>query len=1449
MLGQGGFGRVFLAHDEDLGRPVAIKVLRARTLTSPERVEDFLSEARLAASLRHSGIVQVLDIGAPESGSPFIVFEYIEGRTLTEVIKQDRPDLHRMVELLARVSAAIHRAHHAGLVHRDLKPSNILVDTHGDPYVTDFGLAVREDLQHLRSGEIAGSPPYMAPEQVLGETHRLDGRTDIWALGVVLYFSLRGRLPFSGESRWEVFDEILHRDPKPPRQVDDTVPRELERICLKCLSKRMGDRYETAEDLASDLRLWLVGPASPAIATSAPRFGDGVESIRTESHAARVVPKGLRAFDVEDADFFPFLLPGPRDREGLPESVRAWKRRLEEPDPTLTPPVALLYGPSGCGKSSLVKAGLLPRLAKQIRVVRVEATPEGTETALRAGLRHTVPELDPGSDLAEAAAALREGRSAPVGMKVLLVLDQFEQWLQCHPNPLDAELVRALRQCDGRRLQALVLVRDDFWMAITRFFRALEVPLVEGHNSASVELFDTTHARAVLKAIGRALGRFPADSSPLAAEADRFLDQAVAELAGPEGRIIPVRLCLFAEMLRHRPWVPATLRALGGIEGVGVTFLEETFSSASAPPAHRLHQQAAQAVLAALLPASTSDLKGHHRPAGALQEAAGYAGRGEDFADLMRILDNELRMVTPVDPGVAGQIHYQLTHDYLVPALRQWLTRKQRETRRGRAELRLATITALWRDRPHSRRLPSLWEWFDIRWHTRARLCSPDEVRMMRAAARHYLLRAGGALVVLVLGLLALQVVRERVRSGNLLQQALQADVRNLSALFDQIDSHLPALRGRLVGMEKATAVSEHHRDVALLLLYRDRPTPDRAARLTTRAMTFEPETLATLLEVLARHPEYVDREGLRRTVQSAEGEPSARLRAACVLVALGDDRSTNWVPAAPALARAVLAEERRDFARWLELLEPIASAALLPPLQRICDDPAGEPATQAAAAEILAEILIRRQDGTGLANAAVQTSPIAAAVVRRELVRREPSEQAMSTLRQVLAAKAGPDDDEAAKDRLAYRQAGAAVTLAAAGESNGLWPLLRHRDDPRLRSLLIQDLARSAILPSRLLSDRLGLPGLDPAECQAILLALAEALQAGRTPLAETEAIATARRLLREDPDPGVHSAAQLFLTRSGPARPSVLTVVESSLPLRRQDPGRHWEAGPNGHTLAVLPGPLEFCMGSCQEEPDNEPPTPPQHRRIDRSIAVATTAVTIAQFRAFRPSYREDPRYATPPDCPAIGINWYDAAAYCNWLSQQAGLHDSSQWCYPETIGPDMAVPAGAADRPGFRLPTEAEREFFCRAGTATSRPFGYSDALLPRYAWTWLSAENHTWPVARLLPNEFGLFDVLGNVWEWCHDGQPNNDGDPYPPYPSGTRDDPAHDADPGRPDIHDATRRILRGGAFDYAPGWARSTARYNMTVSRGDPYQGFRVVRTVQPLDQKKSLLNRSRENR
>src|SRR5262249_5395055 len=180
----------------------------------------------------------------------------------------------------------------------------------------------------------------------------------------------------------------------------------------------------------------------------------------SDQRLVRVVPRGLRSFDENDADFFLDLLPAPGGREGLPERVRSWKRRRER-----TFRVGLIYGPSGCGKSSLVKAGLLPRLGGHVVTVYVESTTLETEARLLRGLSRTCAALHAGLGLVDALATVRRGRVLPPERKVLVVLDQFEQWLFARRGEENTELVAALRHCAGEHLPAIVLVRDDFWLA------------------------------------------------------------------------------------------------------------------------------------------------------------------------------------------------------------------------------------------------------------------------------------------------------------------------------------------------------------------------------------------------------------------------------------------------------------------------------------------------------------------------------------------------------------------------------------------------------------------------------------------------------------------------------------------------------------------------------------------------------------------------------------------------------------------------------------------------------------------------------------------------------------------------------------------------------------------------------------------------------------------------
>ena len=313
-----------------------------------------------------------------------------------------------------------------------------------------------------------------------------------------------------------------------------------------------------------------------------------------------------------------------------------------------------------------------------------------------------------------------------------------------------------------------------------------------------------------------------------------------------------------------------------------------------------------------------------------------------------------------------------------------------------------------------------------------------------------------------------------------------------------------------------------------------------------------------------------------------------------------------------------------------------------------------------------------------------------------------------------------------------------------------------------------------------------------------------------------------------RDDPDPGIHSAVD-WLLRCRWGHGEELCNIDQVLAGQPKDQRRWYVTSQQGHTLAVIRNPADFVMGSPVHERDRHPEETPHRRHIPRSFAIATKEVTVRQFREFLkanprvehiwgPTEKYSPD-TEPEDGPVLGVTWFAAAQYCRWLSEQEDIPEE-QRCYPSIakIKEGMVLPADYLAQTGYRLPTEAEWEDACRAGAVTSRPYGGSDDLLGDYARHVGNSRGRAGRVGSLKPNDLGMFDMLGNAWEWCHDA--------LGPYPPGLAEDRS------RPEVVDAAhQRVLRGGGFFSAAPELRSAHRFGFQPQVPFSLAGFRVART------------------
>lgn len=309
-------------------------------------------------------------------------------------------------------------------------------------------------------------------------------------------------------------------------------------------------------------------------------------------------------------------------------------------------------------------------------------------------------------------------------------------------------------------------------------------------------------------------------------------------------------------------------------------------------------------------------------------------------------------------------------------------------------------------------------------------------------------------------------------------------------------------------------------------------------------------------------------------------------------------------------------------------------------------------------------------------------------------------------------------------------------------------------------------------------------------------------------------------------DVDPGMHAASEWLLRRweQGDLVREVaerLQENDKQFQARKADDKRRWYINGQGQTMVIIPGPVEFQMGSPESELGRSDSEKLHPQTITHSFAIAVTEVTVRDFLKFREEHLYEKELAPEATCPVINVSWYDAAAYCNWLSEKDGINDKDQWCYTphkdDGYAAGMTIAPDFIKRRGYRLPTEAEWEYACRGGSTSSYCFGESESLLNEYGRNSNnSRDGATSPIGALKPHDFGLFDMNGNVYEWCQDVY----RDEY------TTDNTAEDLT-----VKDSEGRVLHGGSWDNIPRNCRSAIREVNRPGYRSSDDGFRVART------------------
>ncbi len=1460
-LGDEKRSRTFLALDRESGKRVSIKVLTTQEV-DPENFEILKKETDLFRILGKYILDSDHTLGLLPDKKAYIVREYIHGRNFLDWLWSAHYSLSKRIEILLKITQALKSAHEKGIYHLQLKPQNILIDSKEDVYLCDFSI------QHLESSLLTQTLPrgniaYRAPEQVANYPYDHGHLTDIWSLGVVLFQLLYNQLPYQGpllETREQLASGAPILFPQ-----SSLLPPSLIKLTESCLKHDPNARLNSIEDFEAGIKSWLE------------HFSEDEQFNKNNFEDSNEMFFGSSLKGIKTYKEFLKLLPGPLTPSGLPRSIQFWKDRIESFNPEVICSPAVLFGPLGSGKTSYVKRGLIPSLSSRVTPVFITASATGTEEALLRSIRLHFPEVGEGASLVESISRLHDHLLRNRNIQVILIIDQFERWLQAHnPNPLH-DLVRVLKRCDGQFLKSLLVVQDNFWLALNRLLHETGTPMREGQNLSMIDLFDRNHAREVLQRIGMARGFLPSDGN-LKESQKQFIYLAVDELE-ENGYVTPARLMLLVESMQELAWSPFNLKKLGGLKGLGLRILEGAFSIESINPRAR-HQRAAIQVLQSLipLPSAIQDQSTQLRSVEELKTASGYEKDSHEFYDLIEYLESDLRLITVVDfqghsikESGGGSLpeeqrYYRITQDYLVPVILQWIQKTQEKSHFGRAERILSEKSIFWSLFPNDKFLLTFTEWVYINIFTSKPNVSVTQKTFLKENNKRYsrrLLIASILGIFIVgavwIGAIHIQNTQVEKQSHHLVNNLISSNAYRVPNLLSKLEESkespwiYPLLQEKL---NDDLISSENKTRLQLATLSYENTQLDSLIKKILNSSPQQNELITNELWRINRiHPTLEEK--LWEQIESKTNEPKKIMRALCALPNLPRhaEKIETKEDLSGMLTSALLAEDLLDVDYWVQRLKPIRDQFLDNFIGIFYNRQQSQAGVRAS--QIISELAADQLDL--LLSLYLDSNIQQAPPLLEKIITQHPFASWKDKCLRVLGWDALELDSlihdynlksaftETGNEDLLRLRTKAGIALFMMGETGLLESHLFPKWDQTFRTYLIA-YANELDLPVKLVLEQF-LEIRQARYLKILLYAIGLRKKEDYTIKDRQVLLKRTEELFLTHPNSGVHSAAEWLLRRWNETKVIDKAFEESTLPFDSCNSGS-WYVTSERHTMSKVRYPQgkeasKGYYGVPKNQKELEELTFSKQNEIylkkeyvlkpGSEVAMSTHEITRAQFNQFYLDYYGAPKYLNASkNLPAVRVTWLEAAQYCRWLSEREGIPED-EMCYPPIDQIDHTFRFNIKDKQktGYRLPSKDEWEVFCRAGTVTSRYFGTSHNLTYMYAHSKKnSPAPNVAPVGTYIPNDWGLFDTLGNVWEWTlmqQDGRNDSRNSPNSPLPNSPLPGNLQSTPQNGNQFISAPQR---GGSFRSRPMYLTAFSEQINLIEYENSTSGFRIARTL-----------------